>query len=82
MGDVIKLQNLQDAKTCEGCGAVGFKGSQAPGIEVFYVLDKGQVEKLKAHNIVKVRIYTSEGYLENDIKDKVAQKIIASLNLL
>lgn len=81
-GEVVKLQNLEAVRTCQGCGAVGLKGSEAPGIAALYPLNKDQAEKLKTNKVVKVRIYTTEGYLECDVKDKFAQKINAALGLL
>ena len=81
-GDVVKLQNLKYTITCNGCGATGFVGSEAEGIQVDYPLDKDQVEQLKANKVVKVRIYTNDGYVEDDVKDKNAEKIIKSLQLL
>jgi hypothetical protein len=81
-GEVVTLQNLKAAKTCSGCGAIGFRGSEAPGIEVVYPMTKEDVEKLKANKVVKVRIYTSLGYLEEDVKDKNSEKIGKSLTLL
>lgn len=81
-GDIVTLNNLEYTFTCKGCGATGFIGSEAQGIEVSYPISKHQVEKLKAGKIVKVRVYTSDGYLDENVKEKNAAKIIASLNLL
>ncbi|MHB8205793.1 hypothetical protein [Mucilaginibacter sp.] len=81
-GDIVTLNNLEFTVTCNGCGATGFVGSQAEGIDVRYPISKEQVEKLKAGKIVKVRVYTGDGYIDQDIKDKIAEKVTASLNLL
>jgi hypothetical protein len=81
-GDIVTLNNLEYTITCNGCGAVGFAGSQAEGIDVRYPIDKEQVAKLKAGKVVKVRVYTGDGYIDQDIKDKNAAKITAALNLL
>jgi len=81
-GDVITLLNPSFVITCKGCGATGMNGSGAEGIQVFYPITKEQSDKLKAGKVVKVRIYTNDGYIEEDVKDKNAEKITASLNLL
>lgn len=81
-GDIVKLLNTKFEVTCEGCGAVGFIGSGAQGLDVAYWIAKDQLDKLKAHKVVKVRIYTNEGYIEQDIKDKNANKITACVNLI
>ncbi|HTK21201.1 MAG TPA: hypothetical protein VL442_16880 [Mucilaginibacter sp.] len=81
-GEIVTLKNLEYAITCKGCGAAGYSGSAAEGIQVTYPMSSEQVEKLKANKIVKVRIDTSMGYVEDDIKDKRAEKLIKSLGLL
>ena len=81
-GDIVTLINPSFVITCTGCGATGMNGSGAEGIQVFYPISKQQSDKLKAGKVVKVRIYTNDGYIEEDVKDKNAEKITASLNLL
>jgi len=81
-GEVVSLKNLEYTITCKGCGAAGFAGSAAEGIQVTYPMSSEQVEKLKANKIVKIRINTSMGDVEDDIKDKRAEKIIKSLGLI
>lgn len=81
-GEFVKLLNLKDAKTCIGCGAIGFNGSIAAGIEVSYILDKEQFEKLKNNTVVKINVYTSKGYVEEKVKEKNGKKISTALSLL
>jgi len=81
-GDIVKVVNLNYTLTCTGCGAKGFTGSGAQGIEVSYPISDEQLKELKANKIVKVRFYTNDGYVENDIKDKAAEKIEQSLSLV
>ncbi len=81
-GEILTVQNIEFEVTCNGCGAVGLQGSEAEGLQVSYLLSKDQIEKLKAHKIVKVRIDTNDGYIDADIKDKNADKFQKSLMLL
>ncbi|MDJ1493333.1 hypothetical protein QNI19_10360 [Cytophagaceae bacterium DM2B3-1] len=81
-GEFIKLLNLKDAKTCIGCGARGFNGSIAPGIEVSYILEKEQLEKLKNNTAVKITVYTNRGYVEEKVKEKNGKKISMALKLI
>jgi len=81
-GEIVKVLNLEYKITCEGCGSKGFIGRGAEGIQVSYPLDKETIEKLKGHKVVKVRINITTGFYENEVKDKNAAKITASLNLL
>ena len=72
-GEIIKLMNLEYKITCKGCGAIGSGATAAEGIDVSYLIDKASFDKFKLNNIQKVRIYTSKGYFEKDIKDKFAK---------
>jgi hypothetical protein len=81
-GDIITLTNNAYSITCTGCGAVGFAGSAAEGLEVSYHLDNDQIAKLKAGKITEVRIFTTTESFDVDIKGKNATKVQASLNLL
>jgi len=81
-GEIIKLKNLKHEVTCIGCGAIGYAGSAGYGLSVSFLLSKENAEKLKNNKVVKIRIYTSDGYVEDDTKLKHAEKIISSLNLL
>lgn len=81
-GDTIKLANLMHAITCTGCGAVGFAGSGAEGLQVTYPLNKDQITKLKAQKVIAVSIFTVTDSFDIDIKEKNATKLQAALNLL
>jgi hypothetical protein len=81
-GEIVKLQNIEYAITCTGCGAIGFGGSAGQGIQVSYLIDKENFEKLKSNSVVKIRIYTNSGYVENDTKEKNAKKIKSALPLV
>lgn len=81
-GEFVKLPNLKFTITCTGCGAKGYSGSAAQGIKVSYPIDKEQFEKLKNNTVVKIRIYTNDGYVENDTKEKHAKKIQTALKLV
>lgn len=80
--EVISLHNLRYKVTCTGCGARGFAGSRAQGIQVSYLLKPEVFEKLLNNQILKVRIYTSKSYVESDINAKAANRIINSLKLM
>jgi len=81
-GDIVKLACLEYQVTCNGCGAVGLIGRQAEGLNAAYWLSKDQLDKLKTHKVVKVRINTIYGYIDEDVKEKNANKIMACVNLI
>lgn len=80
--DIVKLLNLKYEVTCKGCGAIGLSGSNVQGINVSYTLDEEQFEMLKNHEVVKVRIFTNDGYVEGDTKRKHVKKIPKALELV
>ena len=80
--EILKLQNLKYEITCTGCGARGYSGSQAQGLSVVYLLSKDQIDKLLEFGIMKIRIYTTDGYLEEDLKTKNSNVLMNSLKLL
>ena len=81
-GELVTLHNLEYVITCRGCGAKGYIGSDAQGIKTSYPIDKEQFEKIMNNTVVKIRIYTTDGYIENDIKEKNAKKISNALKLI
>lgn len=81
-GDVVKLECPEYTTTCAGCGSKGFLGSSAQGINVFYPLYKEDVEMILASRVDKVRVHTSDGYLDDTVKDDGAKKLQKALRLL
>lgn len=81
-GTVLKFLNLEYTTTCRGCGAKGFSGSEAQGIEVSYPVKKEQIDILINNRIEKLRIYTNDGYLENEVSEKRSKEIIANFSSL
>lgn len=81
-GEVIKMMNKKFTITCEGCGAVGFIGSTAQGIQVSYPLNEDQVKLIVSNNIEKIRVYRTKDYIEESIKPKYADSVKIALSLL
>ena len=81
-GSIVKLANSEFTVTCRGCGAKGLSGSDAQGIQVFYPINTEQIEQLKNGTGTELRIYTKDGYVENDMKAKNYNKIVRALSLV
>lgn len=81
-GEVVTLYNPEFTITCRGCGARGFSGSGAEGISLTFYLNNEQVDKLKKNQVSKIRLYTSEGYIEDEIKEKYAPVLPYLLKLI
>lgn len=80
--EIITLSNLKYSITCNGCGAKGIIGSQIQGIMVSYPINKEKIIKLKKYNTLKIRIYTNDGYVENELKSKHSKRIKKTMSLL
>jgi hypothetical protein len=80
--EIISLSNLEFKVTCLGCGAKGLAYSSAQGIQVSYKLSKSQIDELKKGIGTKLRIYTSKGYLEGNIKARNYKKFKNALGLI
>ena len=79
---VIIMSNSNYKISCKGCGVKGFTGSGLEGIEVVYEISESDVKYLISNKIKKIRVYTSDGYVEEDIKEKYAEMFIRQLKLV
>lgn len=79
---VIDLKSLKPASSCLGCGATGFVGSKAPGVNVLYTVTDENLAKLKTLPVKKIRVYTDAGITEFEITDRKAQKFIKAVLLM
>jgi len=80
--EIIQLTNPEHTVTCTGCGAKGFSGSSAQGIHVKYPIPQDSIEPLKILNAIKLRIYTTDGYVEADLNAQSATKIHKAFKLI
>lgn len=67
---VVTLKCLKSVVSCKGCGAKGFSGSSAYGINASYYVDLESLELLKQFPIKKMRIYTTDGYIPVEFNDE------------
>ena len=79
---IVTLYNLEYGISCTGCGAKGLLGSGVQGMEVSYKIPSEIVSYLLNNKIKKLRIYTTDGYAEGDIKDKNTETFIKLLKLV
>jgi hypothetical protein len=64
--EMMQLESSEKSQSCNGCGARGFAGSDAWGIHLVYRLSNNAVQRLRHEQISKIRIYTEQGYIEED----------------
>lgn len=79
---IITLKCLKYTISCRGCGSIGLVGSAAPGIEVIFSLNDPEYETLLHRKVVKMRLYTSKGYMEADMKESLSDVLIKELQLI
>lgn len=67
---IMKLANAIHTIADTGKGAIGFYGSAAMGVHLFFPISKTDLEKLGKTPILKCRLTTNEGYIEIDPEKK------------
>ncbi len=78
---IIELPSLSSEVTCTGSGSTSLVGSAAQGINISYSITEEQFQQLKSTPVAKLRIYTTDGYVENDVKEKHAKTIQKTFQL-
>ena len=72
---IITLKSNEFRMATYGGGATGLAGSRALGFSVDYLVNDSALKELSTADIVKIRWYTSDGYIEHEIKEKNSKKI-------
>lgn len=72
---IVTLRNLKYKLQCTGCGAIGINSAGRLGLDVDFKITPEQLRLLSNNNIVKVRIYLSGGFIEEEISNKDGGKL-------
>ena len=72
---VLKFSNHEYTVSCRGCGAIGLKGGDAQGVYLHIILSPDQLNALQTEKITKLRLYTNDGYMEQDVKEVSANEL-------
>jgi hypothetical protein len=72
---IITLKSNEFRMATYGGGATGLAGSRALGFSIDYLVSDSGLLRLATADIVKIRWYTSDGYIEHEIKEKNSKKI-------
>lgn len=81
-GSVITLHSDAFSVTCHGCASKGLAFSDAHGLENSYQISQEDFDKLAKSPIVKIRIETSEGNVDQILSAKHSKKLLAAAKLL
>lgn len=71
--EIIKISNSQYELTTIGGGSVGLLGSSGFGVELTCIINQETLLKLEEKTLAKVRVYTSDGYVEDEVNKKRAE---------
>lgn len=80
---VLKLSNSDYVISKKGgSGAPGLSSSTCEGVSLYFPLTSESVDLLKSKPIVKIRLYTTDGFTEQEIKDVADKKVKNALALV
>jgi len=74
-GEILKLKALKFRTTCKGCGAEGLSGSGRQGMLQNYRISEEQVNQIINDLITDLRLYTTDGYIDEAVPPKDATNI-------
>lgn len=66
----------------KGEAGSGLSAGNAQGVSIYYPITKDEISLIHASEIVKIRVYTSGGFTDQDIKEAGSKKIKAAFTLL
>jgi hypothetical protein len=79
---VIVLNNQEYAISKTGGAGGGFTSGNSQGTSLYFLLSTENIETLKNRKIIKIRVNTTDGYTEQDIKASADKKVKESLRLV
>jgi hypothetical protein len=79
---IVNLNNPEHQISCTGCGAINIIGGGVQGIHLKINLANMQIDNLINHKITKIRIYTTDGFVENEVPGKFQETVSKELKLI
>lgn len=80
---VIKLTNNEYTISKKGGSAGGgLSSAGSEGVSLYFPLNNESIELIKNKPIVKVRLYTTDGYTEQEIKSAADKRVKEALSLI
>lgn len=79
---VIKLSNTEYTISKKGGAGGGLSSSYSEGVSLYFRLDNEAIGIIKTKPIVKVRLYTTDGYTEQDVKAAADKRVKNALALV
>lgn len=79
---IIKLSNTEYAISKKGGAGGGLSSSYSEGVSLNFRLDSEAIEMIKNKIIQKIRLYTTDGYTEQEIKAAADKRVKEALALI
>ena len=79
---IVTLYNHEFQITCTGCGSIGLVGSSGQGFNISFLISEDKVEYLMKNAVKKIRIYTTDGYIDKEVPEKNQKKFMKQLELI
>jgi pimeloyl-CoA synthetase len=79
---VIELKNSDYTISKRGAAGNGLSASNCEGASLYFSLSKEDIEMIKNNKIIKVRLYTTDGYTEQDVKAAADKRVKDALALV
>ncbi len=80
--EIIEIFNKNYELSNYGEGAIGIIGSQSLGVFLKCSISHEQLQKLRQKKLEKIRLNSSNGYREAEVKSKQAEKFMKMMNLI
>lgn len=79
---VIKLSNTEYSISKKGGAGGGLSSSYSEGVSLYFLLSNESIEMIKNKTIQKIRLYTTNGYSEQEIKSAADKRVKDALALI
>ena len=81
-GEVVTLYSTTYKVAGKGEGARAWGGNDAKGAQLTYLMTPGDVKQLMHDYVVRIRLYTGEGYVEKTVTEHHAEIFMDQVTLL
>lgn len=79
---VVTLSNTEYAISKKGGAGGGLSSGYSEGVSLYFQLNKESVAIIKNKAILKVRLYTTDGYSEQEVKEAADKRVKDALALV
>lgn len=80
---IYELNSLSYEISSRGAGATGVSGSNTPGINIQYISNEDEdFTVLRDKLVAKMRIYTTDGYIDSEIEESDAKVLQNAIILI